>query len=83
MYKSTNTDAAEAPAAAADAQGPDSGVARYSVYLLYWYKSTNTDAEGAARARHASAVAVLEEAERAAARLEQRKHARTRQRQAN
>jgi hypothetical protein len=22
---------------------------RYSVYLLYWYKSTNTDAEGAAR----------------------------------
>ena len=21
---------------------------RYSVYLLYWYKSTNTDAEGAA-----------------------------------
>jgi hypothetical protein len=24
---------------------------RYSVYLLYWYKSTNTDAEGAARKR--------------------------------
>jgi hypothetical protein len=22
---------------------------RYSVYSLYWYKSTNTDAEGAAR----------------------------------
>ena len=22
----------------------------YSVYLLYWYKSTNTDAEGAAKA---------------------------------
>jgi hypothetical protein len=22
---------------------------RYSIYLLYWYKSTNTDAEGAAR----------------------------------
>jgi hypothetical protein len=21
---------------------------RYSAYLLYWYKSTNTDAEGAA-----------------------------------
>jgi hypothetical protein len=24
---------------------------RYSVYLLYWYKSTNTDAEGAAEHR--------------------------------
>jgi hypothetical protein len=22
-------------------------MSRYSVYLLYWYKSTNTDAEGA------------------------------------
>ena len=22
---------------------------RYSIYLLYWYKSTNTDAKGAAR----------------------------------
>ena len=29
----------------------DSSWARYSVYLLYWYKSTSTDAEGAARAR--------------------------------
>ena len=25
--------------------------ARYSVYLLYWYKSTNTDSEGPARRR--------------------------------
>ena len=24
---------------------------RYSVFLLYWVKSTNTDAEGAARER--------------------------------
>ena len=24
------------------------GAARYSIHLLYWYKSTNTDAEGAA-----------------------------------
>ena len=31
--------------------------ARYSVYLLYWYQSTNTDAEGAAQknaARHSA-----------------------------
>jgi hypothetical protein len=26
--------------------------ARYSVYLLYWYKRTNTDAEGAAEREH-------------------------------
>ena len=25
-------------------------VLRYSIYSLYWYKSTNTDAKGAARA---------------------------------
>jgi hypothetical protein len=25
------------------------GAARYSLYLLYWYKSTNTDAQDAAR----------------------------------
>jgi hypothetical protein len=39
--------------------------ARYAVYLLYWYKSTNTDAEGAAsfslnpsKSRHDYVVAV-------------------------
>ena len=26
-------------------------ISRYSVYLLYWYKSTNTDAEGASLSR--------------------------------
>ena len=26
--------------------------ARYSLYLLYWYKSTHTDAEGAATLQH-------------------------------
>jgi hypothetical protein len=25
---------------------------RYSIYLLYWYTSTNTDAKGAARLSH-------------------------------
>ncbi len=30
---------------------PSSGLAgRYSVYLLYWYKSTDTDADGAGSA---------------------------------
>ena len=28
-----------------------SGSSRYSLYLLYWYKSTNADAEGAAGQR--------------------------------
>ena len=28
-----------------DAAAPDAPTARYSVYLLYWYKSTHTDAE--------------------------------------
>ncbi len=29
---------------------------RYSFYLLYWYKSTNTDAEGAATARNSETM---------------------------
>ena len=29
-------------------------LSRYSVYVLYWYKSTNTDAKGAARTSMAS-----------------------------
>ncbi len=37
-----------AAAAAAKRRGADGAVrARYSLYLLYWHNSTNTDAEGA------------------------------------
>ena len=37
-----------AAAAAAKRRGANGAIrARYSVYLLFWYKSTNTDAEGA------------------------------------
>jgi hypothetical protein len=32
---------------------------RYSVYLLYWCKSTNLDAAGAFRARHRCSICVL------------------------
>jgi hypothetical protein len=30
------------------------GLCRYSIYLLYWYKSTNTDAEGCAEVGRAA-----------------------------
>ena len=31
----------------------------YSIYLLYWYKSTNTDAEGAAGAEKQAEAGAL------------------------
>ena len=51
--KSTDTcggaAAGDSRARRADVGWLASGSARYSVYLLYWYRSTNTDADGAAR----------------------------------